>query len=65
MRWIGLRAAWLQLAGELKPTLPVAELRGHEGEAARMYFSVFDHLIVGDKEGFLFRGGRGARRWTM
>jgi CRISP-associated protein Cas1 len=45
-----------QLAGELKPTLPVAELRGFEGEAARTYFSVFDHLIVGDKEGFFFRG---------
>src|ERR1700689_4350170 len=38
------------LADELKPTLPVAELRGYEGEAARTYFSVFDHLIVGDKE---------------
>jgi CRISPR-associated protein Cas1 len=45
----------LQLANELKPTLPVAALRGHEGEAARTYFSVFDHLIVGDKEGFVFR----------
>ena len=43
------------LAEELKPTLPVAELRGYEGEAARTYFSAFDHLIVGDKEGFFFR----------
>ena len=45
-----------QLAGELKPTLPVSELRGYEGEAGRTYFSVFDHLIVGDKAGFFFRG---------
>ena len=43
------------LARELKPTLSVAELRGHEGEAAHTYFSVFDHLIVGDKENFFFR----------
>ena len=43
------------LAGELKPTSPVAELRGYEGEAAHTYFSVFDHLIVGDKESFFFR----------
>jgi CRISP-associated protein Cas1 len=44
-----------QLAGELKLTLPVAELRGYEGEAARTYFSAFDHLIIGDKESFFFR----------
>ena len=44
------------LANGLKPSQPVAELRGHEGEAARDYFSVFDHLIVGDKESFYFRG---------
>jgi CRISP-associated protein Cas1 len=43
------------LAEELKPTLAVAELRGYEGEAAHTYFSVFDHLIVGDKENFTFR----------
>src|SRR5665213_1776881 len=43
------------LADELKPTLPVPELRGYEGEAARTYFSVFDHLIVGDKENFFLR----------
>lgn len=43
------------LAEELKPTLLVSELRGYEGEAARTYFSVFDHLIVGDKESFAFR----------
>jgi CRISPR-associated protein Cas1 len=49
-----------QLAGELKPTLPVAELRGYEGEAAHTYFSVFDLLIVGDRENFFF--GKRTRR---
>jgi CRISP-associated protein Cas1 len=30
-------------------------LRGHEGEAARIYFGVFDHLILVQKEHFFFR----------
>lgn len=30
-------------------------LRGHEGEGARTYFEVFDHLIVAQKEDFVFR----------
>lgn len=30
-------------------------LRGLEGDAARLYFSVFDHLIVAQKEAFIFR----------
>jgi CRISPR-associated protein Cas1 len=42
------------LAAELKPASAVSELRGYEGEAAHTYFSVFDHLIVGDKEAFVF-----------
>ena len=29
-------------------------VRGHEGDAARIYFSVFDHLIVAQKEDFFF-----------
>lgn len=33
----------------------VETARGLEGEAARTYFGVFDHLIVGDKLGFFFR----------
>jgi CRISPR-associated protein Cas1 len=45
-----------QLAGELKPTMPVSVLRGYEGEAAHTYFSVFDNVISGDKESFYFRG---------
>lgn len=31
-------------------------IRGHEGEAGDRYFSVFDHLITAQKEGFRFRG---------
>jgi CRISP-associated protein Cas1 len=31
-------------------------LRGIEGDAAKAYFGVFDHLIVADKENFTFRG---------
>ncbi len=31
-------------------------LRGYEGEAAHAYFSVFDHLIRGDKAEFKFNG---------
>jgi CRISPR-associated protein Cas1 len=31
-------------------------IRGLEGDAARLYFGVFDHLIVAQKEAFSFRG---------
>jgi len=34
---------------------PLDTLRGIEGEAAHAYFSVFDHLIVSQKESFGFR----------
>ena len=30
-------------------------LRGYEGDAAHIYFDVFDHLIVAQKESFVFR----------
>jgi len=30
-------------------------IRGHEGDAARVYFAVFDHLIATSKEAFFFR----------
>ncbi|MBV8847186.1 MAG: type I-C CRISPR-associated endonuclease Cas1 [Bryobacterales bacterium] len=33
----------------------VDEIRGHEGDAARVYFSVFDELITAAKEAFFFR----------
>lgn len=32
------------------------EIRGHEGDAARVYFSVFDHFVTASKEDFPFRG---------
>ena len=32
------------------------ELRGVEGETARSYFSVFDHLITSQKSNFFFKG---------
>lgn len=37
------------------PSLTVDELRGREGEAADLYFGVFDHLIVANREFFSFR----------
>ncbi len=39
-----------------RPTLSLDEMRGLEGEAARTYFSVFDHLIVSRKKHFYFHG---------
>ncbi len=34
----------------------VDSIRGHEGDAARTYFGVFDHLIGVSKDAFFFRG---------
>ncbi len=53
-----LRAAAAGLAGVLErlerfPSLDA--VRGLEGESAREYFGVFDHLIVSQKEDFFFR----------
>jgi len=42
-----------QLAG-LQAAQPLDIVRGLEGEAARTYFGVFDHLIVAQKESFYF-----------
>jgi CRISPR-associated protein Cas1 len=46
--------------GRLLETIAAAEgleeIRGHEGDAARVYFSVFDHLITASKEDFFFHG---------
>ena len=39
----------------LDPGLPLNSLRGIEGEAARVYFSVFNHLIVNQKDAFVFK----------
>ena len=43
------------LLKELDSPQPLDSVRGREGDAARRYFSVFDHLIVAQKEDFFFR----------
>ena len=40
----------------LEATEDLDALRGIEGETARCYFSVFDHLITSQKDGFRFQG---------
>ncbi|WP_446010723.1 type I-C CRISPR-associated endonuclease Cas1c [Candidatus Electrothrix sp.] len=45
------------LTGLLKSlgrNLPLDEVRGTEGDGAHVYFSVFDHLIIRNKEDFFF-----------
>jgi CRISPR-associated protein Cas1 len=37
-------------------TAGLEEIRGHEGDAARLYFGVFDDLIAASKEEFYFHG---------
>jgi CRISP-associated protein Cas1 len=47
------------LGGALKRIETISnldELRGVEGETARCYFSVFDHLITNQKNDFFFKG---------
>jgi len=39
---------------DLREPLPLNIIRGKEGEATRLYFSVFDHLILAQKESFVF-----------
>jgi CRISPR-associated protein Cas1 len=39
----------------LREPAPLDTVRGVEGDAARQYFSVFDHLIVAEKDEFFFR----------
>ena len=43
------------LLDELQQPLPLDRVRGVEGEAAAAYFSVFDHLILAQKDAFFFR----------
>ncbi len=40
----------------LETTGDLNALRGIEGESARCYFGVFDHLITNQKDGFVFTG---------
>ena len=55
----GLEPAALRLA-RLVETVAAAktleEIRGHEGDAARVYFGAFDHLIAASKDDFFFTG---------
>lgn len=44
-----------QILNELLPCQDVDKIRGFEGEAARLYFGVFDWMIVAQKEDFYFR----------
>lgn len=43
-----------QCLQELQESLPLEVLRGFEGDAGKAYFSVFDHLIVAQKDSFFF-----------
>lgn len=45
-----------QIARKHARQLPLDDVRGLEGDAARTYFAVFDHLIVAQKEAFSFTG---------
>ena len=54
-----LRAIAEKLNKSLKSLKKAADrdsLRGHEGDAARAYFSVFDHCITSQKDDFQFQG---------
>ena len=44
-----------RLLEEFERRLTLDAVRGFEGDAARVYFQVFDHLIAESKEAFFFR----------
>jgi CRISPR-associated protein Cas1 len=44
------------LLKQIGPDLSLDSLRGVEGDAARVYFGVFDHLIVHKADGLSFKG---------
>ena len=48
------RLSWAGLEAARAPSID--EARGHEGSAGQTYFSVFDHMIAGDREAFRFDG---------
>lgn len=43
------------LLNDLRQAAPLDAIRGLEGDAARTYFEVFDHLVTAQKEDFFFR----------
>jgi CRISPR-associated protein Cas1 len=44
-----------QLLGDMDQAVALDSLRGREGDASRVYFGVFDHLITAQKDEFFFR----------
>jgi len=48
------RLSWAGLEAARAPSID--EARGHEGSAGQTYFSVFGHMIGGDREAFHFDG---------
>lgn len=54
IEWAALRLK--RILEEVAGSADVDVIRGHEGDAARVYFGVFDALILADKENFYFRG---------
>lgn len=52
------RLSWTGI--EVMRAATIDEARGHEGMGGQIYFSVFDDMIVGDRESFHF-GGRSRR----
>lgn len=44
-----------RIAGALQQQMSLDRVRGYEGDAAQAYFSVFDHLVVAQKDAFQFR----------
>ncbi|MDW7771623.1 MAG: type I-C CRISPR-associated endonuclease Cas1c [Desulfobulbaceae bacterium] len=44
-----------QIMAHLQAELSLDRLRGYEGEAGKIYFSVFDQLITSQKENFFFQ----------
>jgi CRISPR-associated protein Cas1 len=52
--WAALRLR--RVLEEVASASDLDTIRGHEGDAARVYFDVFDHLVLADKERFFFRG---------
>ena len=45
-----------RLLGALDGDLPLDGVRGIEGDAARVYFGAFDHLLIAQKDEFSFHG---------
>lgn len=46
----------LRISSDVEKAQSADQARGYEGDAARTYFSVFDHLIVAGKDEFVFSG---------